>query len=193
MVNLTTVGLARIKLTQRRFANGALYVAAVLEDSELCAIDIRFYAELDTVIAPTRSGFRVYRANIGALGELFERQPRNVGHFTLWSSGSRSLVARSCADEYGVGVDVRYFKISDTYEGWEKRGIRLRDEDFLRLGCAVTEAGLLGGMGRSRIDLFAGKCFSTNRRSNRGQLGKVDAVLSKVDVNDALAAFLLES
>jgi len=137
------------------------------------------------------------------LRELFRREPANVGELTLWSSGMRSLIARRCDDEYGTGIDIRHFKISADYKGWEKRGIRLIDEDFAKLSQQIKSTGLLNLDIRLISDLFEGKQFSErggrgrtrSRQKDGSQAGDAQARSSKTwtPVSAALEQFLAES
>lgn len=203
MDDLQVVGVARLTLKQKRFGDGALYVSAILRGGELTAIDFRFFVEKEKVVTPTPKGFRIHRQDIEVLRELFRRVPENVGELTLWSSGMRSLIARRCDDEYGTGIDIRHFKISKDYKGWEKRGIRLIDEDFVRLGEEVKSTGLLELVTRPSGDLFEGKQFSERRDRGKVVVGQKDgsqtsdaqARSSKTwtPVSAALEQFLSES
>lgn len=174
MDDLRVVGVARLTLKQRRFGDGALYVSAILKGGELAAIDCRFFVEKEKVITPTPKGFRIDLKDVGALRELFQRTPENVGEITLWSSGMRSLSARRCDDDYGKGIDIRYFKISADYKGWEKRGIRLLDEDFVSLSDQIMASGLLECDLRPSGDLFEGKQFAERSHRGRRDAGQKD-------------------
>src|SRR4051812_17289498 len=129
MDELRTVGIARLKLAQGRFGGGALYISAIYSAAEFVALDVRFFAEKDKLITPTPTGFRVPVAHLDSLAQLAQREPKQVGELTLWAGKKRKLVARRCDDKYGAGVDIRYYKTSAEYEGWEKRGIRLVEDD----------------------------------------------------------------
>jgi hypothetical protein len=150
------VGVARLKLKQGRFGNGALYVSALLDAGELFALDVRFFVEKDKVVTPTPTGFRVPVADLDTVARLVERAPDQVGELVLWSRQKRKLVARRCEGKYGVGVDIRHYKSSAEYEGWEKRGIRLVDEDFSKLMAIIRRSGLLTKKFKPPKDLFEG-------------------------------------
>src|SRR5688572_16146830 len=133
MSELRAVGVARLKLAQGRFANGALYISAIFSGLEFVAADVRFFAETENLITPTPAGFRVQVADFTHLADLVMREPDSVGELTLWCRGNRKLVARRCNDKYGIGVDIRHYKVSPNYDGWERRGIRLVDQDFSKV------------------------------------------------------------
>ncbi len=137
------VGIGRLQLSQRRFRNGALYVSAIVDDAAITAIDCRFFVEESAVLRPTRKGFRVQRSEVPLLERLLATPCDRITEQTLWSRSNRKLTARRCDDEYGKGVDFRYYKTSKEYEGWEQRGIRFKDSDFVRLTCLLRESGLL--------------------------------------------------
>jgi hypothetical protein len=161
--DLKVVGIGRLQLSQRRFRNGALYVSAIVNGAKIDAIDCRFFHEEGATLTPTRKGFRVHSLEVDQLGNLLRMQPDRITEQTLWAGANRKLIARRCDDEYGKGIDFRYHKTSETYEGWEQRGVRLKDDDFMRLARLLRDSGLLKLELPKIQDLFSGKTLVSSR------------------------------
>jgi hypothetical protein len=190
-------GLLRLQLSQKRFRNGALYVSAITNGSKVDAFDCRFFVEDGSILTPTRKGFRVRASELEALRKLFETKLGAIEEQTLWTGPHRKLVARRCDDEYGKGIDVRYFKMSEKYEGWEQRGIRLKDEDFLKLAGMVRETQLLNLESASLPDIFLGKSIEAATKPPSSRVGAVNVTDSARQpswspVGEALSLFLAE-
>lgn len=161
-------------LGQRRFRNGALYLSISVRKGLVDAIDCRYFVERNNTLAPTKSGFRVHRGGFGAFGELVHLPPEKVTVRILGCSSTRELIARRCDDVYGKGIDFRYYRSSDSYKGWEKRGIRLGDEDFVCLAEILRDFGVLSGAVPTDSNLFSGKVVASSekRGSARSTAGR---------------------
>jgi hypothetical protein len=159
------VGIGRLRLSQRRFGDGALYVSTLMHARNLIAFDFRFFVEDERGLIPTKSGFRVPAANSAALKKLFGCRPEKVVETTLSKIKDRKLIARRVNDNYGVGIDIRYRKQSARYDGWEKRGLRLVDCDFAELARFLNSTGVFAPDYRPRGDVFHGKRWVTEEQA----------------------------
>jgi hypothetical protein len=192
---MQVVGIARIPLTQRRFRAGALYVSALVSSSELDGIDCRFFVEAQYLLTPTRKGFRIHRPAVTLLDAILGKALQETWEQTLWTAGNRRLIVRRCDDEYGQGVDFRFLMASDGYEDWEQRGIRLRDDDFLKLAEVLRMSGLLRLQVPAVPDVFLGKtirAFSGSRAVGAAGSRNGQRAATLTPVGDALQEFLSE-
>jgi hypothetical protein len=187
-------GLHRLALGQRRFKSGALYVSGIYSGADLEAIDVRYFVENGSQVTPTRQGFRIRADNLAAFAKVLRTQDCKLVDAELWRGSTRKLIARYCTDEYGTGVDIRYFSDSARYKGWEPRGIRLQLEDFLKLRATLLKSGVIAGRIDPKADLFEGKEITAHARKQRekgadqrrGEAG-IPALFA---VNEALKAFI---
>lgn len=193
------IGLYRIELSQRRFRSGALYVSGIYIGDELDAIDIRYFVEEGNQLIPTRQGFRIHADNLPALRTALHTRELDLKEHELWRGATRKLIARYCNDEYGIGVDIRYFSDSTRYRGWEPKGVRLQLEDYSTLRATLLGSGVADGRINAKADLFSGKEIvgrNANSRS-RGETNK-DSVPQrkagiprvKATINEALQAYI---
>ena len=193
----TFIGISRLELSQHKYRSGALYLSAMVGKREIVSIDCRFFMERGVEVCPTKSGIRIYGDGFDSLRDLICTTAKDVSTCLLSNGTTRRLIARRCDDRYGKGIDFRYFRSSDSFTGWERRGIRLQDGDFEHLAQEIRESGLLDGNLPQGQDLFCGKKMSllrreTTRRSRgREHLFKVDSPTEPwTPVGQALAEFL---
>jgi len=158
------VGIGRLQLSQKRFRDGALYVSALMRAGNPFAFDFRFFVEDERGLIPTKSGFRVPAVNIAVLKKLFGHPPEKVVETTLSKTKDRTLIARRVNDNYGVGIDIRYRNQSARYDGWEKRGLRLVDDDFAELAKFLNGAGVFARDYQPQGDVFNGKRWVTEEQ-----------------------------
>lgn len=193
------IGLYRIKLSQRRFRSGALYVSGIYIGGDLDAIDIRYFVEDGNQLIPTRQGFRIHADNLAALRTALHTQSIDLKEQELWRGATRKLIARYCDDEYGTGVDIRYFSDSTRYRGWEPKGVRLQLEDYSTLRATLLGSGVADGRVSAKADLFSGKEIlgrTTRSRGSRenikGSVTKQQAGISQTNstINEALQAYI---
>ena len=163
-------GLHRIVLSQRRFKSGALYVSGIHTRGDLEAVDVRYFVEEGARLTPTRQGFRIRADNLAGFAKVLETQDCKLVDTELWRGATRRLIARYCKDEYGTGVDIRYFSDSVRYKGWEPRGIRLQLEDFLKLRATLLDSGVIGGHIDPKADLFKGREIVVRPRKPREEV-----------------------
>ena len=154
------VGIAKVSLSQRKYQDGGLYLSQVMEDGMFVALDVRFFHEDGNALRPTRAGFRVPAASLAEMFHVLLSNATDIDH-TLWSDDRRKLLARYVDDEYGQALDIRYYLTGHGYKGWEKRGIRLRLEDFQRLQFTLRESKEYLGNADGTEDLFQGKVIGT--------------------------------
>jgi len=190
-------GVYRIPLSQRRFKSGALYVSGIHSCGELEAIDIRYFVEEESRLIPTRQGFRIHADNLLTFKKALAKRAIKLQKVELWRGATRKLIARYCDDEYGTGVDIRYFAASPRYKGWEPRGIRLHLEDFAKLRMTLLESGIVDGRISVKTDLFSGKEVvnrrSTTRSSWKKSGSKTQRSSENVEsftINEALRAYI---
>lgn len=193
------IGLYRIKLSQRRFRSGALYISGIYIVDDLNAIDIRYFVEDGNQLIPTRQGFRIHADNFPALRTALHTQAIDLKGHELWRGATRKLIARYCNDEYGTGVDIRYFSDSTRYRGWEPKGVRLQLEDYSTLRATLLGSGVADGRVSAKADLFSGKeilgrtARSRGSRENiKGSVTKQQAGISQTNstINEALQAYI---
>lgn len=141
--NCNVVLADRMELQQKRFRKGALYVSAIVSDKSVVSIDCRYFVEEGNEVRATKFGIRVHCQHFEAFRKVLDSNPTEVEQHKLGSWQTRKLMARRCDDRYGKGIDFRYYRFGDGYEGWERRGIRLTDDDFNRFGRLVLRTGLL--------------------------------------------------
>lgn len=72
-------------------------------------------------------------SNLSKFRQVLQTPEIDLERAELWRGATRALIARYCDDEYGTGVDIRYFSDSSRYKGWEPKGIRLQQKDFSKL------------------------------------------------------------
>jgi hypothetical protein len=193
------IGLYRIKLSQRRFRPGALYVSGIYIGGDLDAIDIRYFVEDGSQLIPTRQGFRIHADNLPALRTTLHTQAIDLKEQELWRGATRKLIARYCDDEYGTGVDIRYFSDSTRYRGWEPKGVRLQLEDYSTLRATLLGSGVVDGSVSVKADLFSGKeivgrTAQSRRNSERSKrpVNKPPSGASQENssINEALQAYI---
>lgn len=187
-------GVHRIVLRQRRFRAGALYVSGIHENGNLEAIDVRYFVEDGLRLIPTRQGFRVRADNLTGFAKVLRTLDCKLLDAELWRSPTRRLIARYCEDEYGTGVDIRYFSDSPRYTGWEPRGVRLQVEDFQKLQATLLSSEVIVGRIDPKVDLFDGKSITASARKPRengaDQRREEGGIPALFPVNDALRAFI---
>lgn len=186
-------GVYRIVLRQRRFRAGALYVSGIHANGDLEAIDVRYFVEDGSRLIPTRQGFRVRADNLTGFAKVLRTQDCKLLDADLWRGPTRRLIARYCEDEYGTGVDVRYFSESPRYTGWEPRGVRLQLEDYQKLQETLLSSAVILGRIDPKVDLFDGKEIAASARKprERGDQRRAEAGIPALfPVNEALKAFI---
>ena len=193
------IGLYRIELSQRRFRSGALYVSGIYTGGELDAIDVRYFVEEGNQLIPTRQGFRIHADNLPALRKALHTQEIDLKEHELWRGATRKLIARYCNDEYGTGVDIRYFSDSTRYRGWEPKGVRLRLEDYSTLRATLLGSGVADGRISTKADLFSGKEIVGRAAKSQGSSERSKVFVTKGQsgisqanstINEALQAYI---
>lgn len=193
------IGLYRIELCQRRFRSGALYVSGIFIGGELDAIDVRYFVEEGNQLIPTRQGFRIHADNLPALRKALHTQEIELKEHELWRGATRKLIARYCNDEYGTGVDIRYFSDSTRYRGWEPKGVRLQLEDYSTLRATLLGSGVADGRVTAKANLFSGKEIVGRTAKNRGSSESIKGSVTKPragisqtnsTINEALQAYI---
>jgi hypothetical protein len=150
-------GLEVLELKQKRYKHGRLYVSAIYSDNNLKAIDIRYFIEKDDTLSPTTKGVRIPIMHFNIFSVVLQKMPENIVDDVIWETENRKLVVCYRDDMYGKGVDLRYFKKSNTYTGWERRGIRLALADYEELRRIMETISISSLTINSRKNLFEGK------------------------------------
>lgn len=186
------VALCRLTLAQKRFKAGALYISCIHTGKALNAIDVRFFVEDQQSLIPTKQGFRVPADRLQSLRSALEAKTIPSDGVEVASTANRRLLIRSCDDEYGPGVDVRYFSDSARYVGWEPRGIRFRPEDFERLRTTLLATDFRKGGVIHGADLFAGKIIRSRSEAPTGaKATRRESTLARdPSINQALLDFI---
>lgn len=158
------IGLAAFKPKQKKYQDGRIFLSVLIEDDTVLALDVRFFLEDGKELTPTRNGFRVPTQSLDLAEKVFRKEPRQIDD-VINSMKKRELHARFVDDNYGQAVDIRYYKKTEEYTGWEKRGLRLRNGDFKELVRLLGEIELATGRLQRRNDLFEGKSIVEPKRA----------------------------
>jgi hypothetical protein len=126
---LEVVQIGHMPLSQKKFKDGELIVSGIKDDKEFIAIDVRFYLLKEDGWLPTKTGFWVDKGNWKSLQEVLSKSPESIGETVCWKNETRKFIVRYTPD-YGSGVDFRYFSETKKYTGWEKKGIRITQNDY---------------------------------------------------------------
>lgn len=194
--NTSLIGLARFKPSQHKYKDGYVYISVMITEGELRALDIRYFLEKENELTPTRNGYRIPAESIANCVKILLAKPPSILDEVCHYTKSREIHARYVDDKYGEAIDVRYYKKANDYTGWEKRGLRLRIQDYMEF------QKLLGMIDFNNIkisgdaNLFNGKTIvDTNKKSKRARdiPGKKEGygrtsrnAVSNVYINEAL-------
>lgn len=188
-----------LKLDQRRYRDGKLFVSVVLRSGEAEAIDVRYFVEDGNIVRPTRQGFRIPIELYGVFLSLMQTCQRERAQLTLWEKEDRSFRLSYCNDEYGEGVNFRYFRSSAKYSGPEKRGIRLTLANFGSLRDALEHFDIVAEVRSGRASLFAGRVITPFAAASqavardRNRLARDSPAASSLEsgfIHEAIARFL---
>jgi hypothetical protein len=135
----------QITLSQKRYKGGFFFGTAITND-EIESLDFRFFRTVEGGFSPTRSGFRINHDDLENFRKLVNQDDLPIDPFSIWEHQHRKLVAQYRDDEYGQGVDFRYYITTTKYTGWEKRGIRLVLSDFKKLKELLRNCDWLKGI-----------------------------------------------
>ena len=155
---LDVVSLGQVRLTQKKFKEGALIATGVSAKNESIAIDVRFYFEKDGAWLPTKNGFWVGRKNWRVLEEALSESPETMNEIVCWGNKNRKFVVRSMSS-YGGGIDFRYYCENSKYIGWEKKGIRFVLGDYFKARTLILDAirDFENGVVGDRLNLVKGE------------------------------------
>lgn len=182
-----------MSLSQKKYANGRLYISGITENGKLTGIDIRFFKDEDDGLLPTRKGFRVRAESFPAFMKCLHINPRRMGECVIWEGKARRLVIRYCDDQFGEGIDCRYWAEKDQYSGWEKRGLRLSLSDFEQVKDAVTKIDPFSGKLINLPNIFADRKIKvTNKRTASPGFNKDRSEEGYNYINDKLLKILDE-
>jgi len=163
-----TYGCHRLKLSQQRFSKGRLYISLIEESNTIESLDVRYKG------TPTRTGFRVSKESFPHFLKILKLAPQDIGNRVLWrnNDNTRSLRVRFCDDNYGKGVDFRYFKDTPQYTGWEKRGIRITLENYDELKNSIFRLEMDKGVIPKVPNLFDNLQIVTDDKATKGRREK---------------------
>jgi len=128
------IGLASLPLSQKRYKKGSLFISLVRASEKLIAYDIRYFYEDTNCVYPTRYGFRIPADCVKNFTDALDMVPvSGLNRIVIVKGSGRTLLANYCNDEYGEGIDVRYYLETPKYSGWDRRGIRFVTSDWVQL------------------------------------------------------------
>jgi hypothetical protein len=186
------VGAFAIRLAQKRFSGGRFYVAQILQEGIIAALDCRFYIEEGSSLVPTRKGFRIHHGEFPYF-EAILRQPANrLVEQVIWKTSKRALTCRYCDDKYGQGVDFRYFIESENYTGAEKRGLRLATQDFRQISVAILSECLLQRVLKESENIFQGKIIQRGNWNTSGPSRMICQNLVSTDADEFVNPGILQ-
>jgi hypothetical protein len=125
----TQIGLHSFKLTQKRYEHGSFYLSLIIDGEEVKAFDGRFYLEDGNKLTPTKRGFRIPLEKLDEFYTALSGDLREIGDLILFENKSFKFHVRYLNDKYGEGIDIRKYKTTKKYSGWDKSGIRMKLED----------------------------------------------------------------
>ena len=168
---VTLIGLAKFKPSQQKYKDGHVYISVLISGDDLVALDVRFFSEDGDELVPTRNGFRVpVEALLTCVRELLGNPPDLDA--TCHKTKTRELHVRYVSDKYGEAIDIRYYKKSAKYTGWEKRGLRLRVADFKQFQKLIGEINFVGLNAATVNNLLEGKTIvDPKERWAKGTVG----------------------
>ncbi len=177
------IGLYKFKLTQKRYEAGAFYISVVTDGENAVALDGRFFLEEGNKLAPTRSGFRLPIEKLNDFAKALDGDLRQIDDIVLFENQSFQFHIRYLNDKYGEGVDLRKYKTTEKYTGWDKSGLRMKLEDVVIIHNWLNDFDIQAVKLSSNI--FSGKDIGGEER-DRGN----DRMNSKAEVNPAMKAIL---
>jgi len=177
------IGLHKFILAQKRFSNGAFYLAVVLYDEKLKALDARFYLEDGFDLVPTKNGFRIPIEKLEEFKKLLKQDLRNFEDIELFKNNSFSFHVRYLNDKYGEGIDFRKYKTVKKYTGWDRSGIRMKLEDVSSMRSWLESFDQKNA--KDSKDLFEGKGIGHASEEKQRNIGTANA-----DVNPAIKKIL---
>lgn len=118
----------RMRLAQKGLKNAELVIWAMSRTSGERFVDIRlwFSTEIAGQWMPSKKGVRVPADKLRALRKLLDS---HTGELILSETAVRELRGRWIEDDSGRAFDLRYFVKTASYTGWDKRGVRVREQD----------------------------------------------------------------
>jgi len=153
---VTLIGVAKFKPSQKKYKDGHVYISVLISGDDLVALDVRFFSEAGDELVPTRNGFRVPAESLLACVRELLGNPLDLDS-TCHKTKTRELHVRYVSDKYGEAIDIRYYKKSAKYTGWEKRGLRLRVTDFEHFQKLISEINFVDISVASEKNLLGGK------------------------------------
>src|SRR4051812_397887 len=113
------IGWMSMSLSQKKYAKGRLFISGITENGRLTGIDIRYFMEEGEELLPTRKGFRVRAESFPTFMKCLHKKPQKIGECVIWEGKARRLIIRYCDDQFGEGIDCRYWVEKEQYSGWE--------------------------------------------------------------------------
>jgi hypothetical protein len=115
----------RMRLSQKGLARAELVVWPMRRQDGEAFVDIRLWFSQENAEQwmPTKKGVRVPAERVQGLRKLLGAKS---GELILSETAMRELRGRWIEDNSGRAFDLRYFVKTDSYTGWDKRGVRVR-------------------------------------------------------------------
>lgn len=139
----------RMRLAQKGLRNAELVIWAMSKQNGERFLDIRlwFSKEVAGQWMPSKKGVRVPVDELPVLQKLLDSKS---GESLLSHTASRELHGRWMEDISGRAFDLRYFIRTSSYTGWDKRGVRIREEDCQLMRTHLVDVEeILGTVGMS--------------------------------------------
>lgn len=182
---MNVIPFLQMTLSQKRYKGGLFFGTAIVND-EIESLDFRFFRTVEGGFSPTRSGFRISHDAFENFRKLVNQANLPIDPFSIWEHQHRKLVAQYRDDEYGQGVDFRYYITTTKYTGWEKRGIRLTLSDFGKLQEILRNCLWLDGVKGTVLDLKF-NVISPKQEDAKGTRSTSDRA---IEINPLLQSFL---
>ena len=165
--NTSLIGLARFKPSQHKYKDGYVYISVIVTEGELRALDVRYFLEKENELTPTRNGYRIPAESIANCVKILLTSPSSILDEVCHHTKSREIHARYVDDKYGEAIDVRYYKKARDYTGWEKRGLRLRIQDYMEFQKLLGMIDFNNVKVTGGVNFFSGKTIVDPKKKSK--------------------------
>ena len=177
------IGLHKFKLTQKRYKDGAFYLSVVLDGEQVKALDGRFFVEEGNELTPTKNGFRIPIEKLDAFGKALSGDLREIDDTVLFENKSFRFHIRYLNDKYGEAIDLRKYKTTNKYSGWDRSGVRLKFEDVATMRDWLSDFDTRKVA--SSCNLFLGKDIGRKKNDDG-----TDSTTANMEVSPAIKEIL---
>jgi len=169
--NLKLIGLKKLKLSQKRYEQGNFYISVLQEEDDVVSLDARYFIEEENNVTATKSGFRIPKDYLIHFIELINNDLVSLNENECCVVGDRKVLISYKDDRYGEAVDIRYYKESSEYTGWEKKGIRLAISDFIKIRDIINNTDFTISHS-DNLNLFSSKHLNQSQNNNKSNKPK---------------------